>query len=55
MNIKDYVKVKDQDITGYIVEIYNNKAIIEEDCSEYESPENRLEYRLSDLEIVEVK
>lgn len=54
MNIKDYVKVIDQDITGYIVEIYGNKAIIEDDCSEYDFPENRLEYFISDLEIVEV-
>lgn len=50
MNIGDYVKVKDQDIAGKIVELHGNKAVIEDEDSEYESPDNRLEYHLSDLE-----
>jgi hypothetical protein len=52
MNIGDYVKVIEQDITGFIVEIYGNKAVIEDDCSEYLAPDNRLEYRLTELERV---
>lgn len=50
MNIGDYVKVKNQDITGIIVEHYGNKVVIEDDSSEYEAPDNRLEYFLSELE-----
>jgi hypothetical protein len=53
MRLGDFVKVKDQDITGVIVEVYGNKAVIEDDSSEYEAPENRLEYFLSDLENAE--
>lgn len=53
MNVGDYVRVKDQNITGYIVEYSSgNKVVIEDDDSEFESPENRLEYRLSELELV---
>jgi hypothetical protein len=50
MNIGDMVKVKNQDITGTIVEHYGNKVVIEDDSSEYESPDNRLEYFVSELE-----
>ena len=50
MNIGDIVQVIGQDISGPIVEIYGNKAVIEDDASEYEAPENRLEYFLSELE-----
>ena len=50
MNIGDRVAVIDQDITGQIVELWGNKAVIEDDSSEYEAPENRLEYFLSELE-----
>jgi hypothetical protein len=51
MNIGDRVKVIDQDITGVIVELHGNKATIEDEDSEYESPDNRLEYHLSELEM----
>ena len=50
MNIGDIVKVKNQDITGTIVENYGNKVVIEDDSSEYEAPDNRLEYFISELE-----
>lgn len=50
MNIGDIVKVKNQDITGTIIEHYGNKVVIEDDSSEYEAPDNRLEYFVSDLE-----
>jgi len=50
MNIGTIVNVKNQDISGVIVEIYGNKAVIEDDCSEYEAPDNRLEYFISELE-----
>jgi len=50
MNIGTIVKIKDQDISGVIVELYGNKAVIEDDSSEYEAPDNRLEYFISELE-----
>ena len=50
MNVGDFVKVKNQDISGLIVELYGNKAVIEDDSSEYEAPDNRLEYFISELE-----
>jgi len=50
INIGDKVKVKDQDINGIVVDVWNNKAVIVDFDSEYEYPDNRLEYRISDLE-----
>ena len=50
MNVGSRVKVLDQDISGLIVELYGNKAVIEDDSSEYEWPDNRLEYFLTELE-----
>jgi hypothetical protein len=52
MDIGSIVKVKDQDITGVIVENYGNKMVIEDDSSEYSAPDNRLEYFVSELEEV---
>lgn len=49
MNIGDFVAVIGQDITGHIVELYGNKAVIEDDSSEYAAPDNRLEYHLTEL------
>jgi len=50
MNIGDFVRVKNQDITGIIIEHYGNKVVIEDDSSEFEAPDNRLEYHLSEIE-----
>jgi hypothetical protein len=50
MKLGDFVSVIGQDITGYIVEIYGNKAVIEDNSSEYAAPDNRLEYHLSELQ-----
>ena len=55
MNIGDRVKVIDQDITGLIIALHGNKATIEDEDSEYESPDNNLEYRLSELEEIKNK
>lgn len=44
------VKVIDQDITGVVVENgWGNKVIITDDHSEYEAPDNRLEFRDHEL------
>ena len=45
----DKVKVIDQDITGIVVEIYHSTLVIEDDCCEFEAPDNRLEYRFSEV------
>ena len=55
MNIGDRVKVIDQDITGLIIALHGNKATIEDEDSEYESPDNNLEYRLSELKEIKNK
>ena len=50
MKIKkgDFVKVIDENITGRIIELFGNLAIIVDDDSEFD--DNRLEYKLSELE-----
>lgn len=45
-----YVKVREQDIWGFVVEEYGNTVIIEDDASEWEAPDNRLEYRTDEVE-----
>ena len=55
LKIGDKVKVRDQDIWGVIVEHSSgSRLVIEEIDSEYASPDNRLEYTESELELVEV-
>ena len=49
IKIGSYVKVKDQDIFGIVVEDYGTKCVIIDDDSEYEAPDNRLEYNYSEL------
>ena len=49
IKIGSFVKVKDQDIFGVVVEDYGTKLVIEDEASEYEYPDNRLEYRFSEL------
>ena len=48
--IGDKVRVKDQNITGVVVHVLDNRLVIEDDDSEFEWPENRLEYRFSEVE-----
>jgi hypothetical protein len=51
INISDFVQVKNQPgITGQIIELHGNRAVIIDDASEYEYPENCLEFKLSELE-----
>lgn len=45
MFIGDYVRVIDQDITGYVVDMYGNTVVIEDEYSEFLAPDNRLEFR----------
>ena len=52
--VGDIVEVKDQNITGKIIEVYDNyKNIVIDDLdSEWAYPESRLEYRASDLTLI---
>ena len=50
INISDFVTTKDKSISGQVMEIIGNRAIIIDDASEYEYPENCLEFKLSELE-----
>ena len=53
MTINDAVLVTGTTITGVIIEDYGNRVVILDDDSEYEYPDNCLEFRKSDLEVTE--
>lgn len=48
--IGDRIRVIEQDITGEVVEVWGEHLVIEDDDSEFAWPENRLEYRFSEVE-----
>jgi len=50
INISDFVTNKDQTISGQVMEIIGNRAVIIDDASESDYPENCREFELSDLE-----
>jgi len=50
INISDFVTTKDKTISGQVMEIIGNRAVVIDDASEYEYPENCLEFKLSELE-----
>jgi hypothetical protein len=50
INISDFVTTKDKSVSGQVMEIIGNKAVIIDDASEYEYPENCLEFKISDLQ-----
>lgn len=53
IQVGDRVKVLDQDITGVVVELgWSNKIVIADDDSEYPAPDNRLEYRVTEVELI---
>jgi hypothetical protein len=51
MNIQvgSRVRLRDQDIWGVVDEIVGNHVIIEDEHSEYEYPDNRLEFHQDDV------
>ena len=53
MTINDVVLVTGKTITGVIIEDYGSYVVILDDDSEYEYPDNRLEFRKSELEVTE--
>ena len=50
INISDFVTNKDRTISGQVMEIIGNRAVIIDDASEYEYPENCLEFKISELD-----
>jgi hypothetical protein len=50
INISDFVTTKDKTISGQVMEIIGNRAVVIDDASEYEYPENCLEFQLSELD-----
>jgi len=50
INLSDFVTNKDKSISGQVMEIIGNRAIIIDDASEHDYPENCREFELSDLE-----
>ena len=51
INISDFVQVKDQPgITGQVIELHGNKAVIIDDSSEFDYPDSILEFKISDLQ-----
>jgi RNase P/RNase MRP subunit p29 len=49
IQVGDKVEVIDQNITGIVVETYHNTVVIEDDDSEWEWPENRLAFKISEV------
>jgi len=52
INISDFVTNRDRTISGQVMEIIGNRAIIIDDASEHEYPENCLEFRISELDLL---
>ena len=50
INISDFVTNRDRTISGQVMEITGNRAVVIDDASEYEYPENCLEFQISDLQ-----
>ena len=50
INVSDFVTNRDRTISGQVMEIIGNRAVIIDDASESEYPENCLEFQISDLQ-----
>jgi hypothetical protein len=50
INISDFVTNQDRTISGQVIEIIGNRAVVIDDASEYEYPENCLEFQILDLQ-----
>ena len=53
INISDFVTNQDKTISGQVIEIVGNRAMIIDDHSEYEYPDSILEFKISDLQPLE--
>lgn len=54
IKVGDKVKVIDQEIFGVVLRIsdFTNEVVIKDEHSEFESPDDELIYRLSELEVI---
>lgn len=50
INVSDFVTTRDKTISGQVMEIIGNRAVVIDDASEYEYPENCLEFQLTELD-----
>ena len=50
INISDFVTNRDRTISGQVMEIIGNRAVIIDDASELEYPENCREFSISELD-----
>ena len=50
INVSDFVTNRDRTISGQVMEIIGNRAVIIDDASEQEYPENCMEFQISDLQ-----
>ena len=53
INISDFVTTQDKSISGQVIEIVGNRAMIIDDSSEYEYPDSILEFKINDLQPLE--
>jgi len=52
INISDFVTNKDQSVTGQVMEIVGNRAVVINDASESDYPDNCVEFDLNELDPV---
>jgi hypothetical protein len=50
INLSDFVTNRDRTISGQVMEIIGDRAVIIDDASESEYPENCVEFKLSELD-----
>jgi hypothetical protein len=52
INISDFVTNRDRTISGQVMEIIGDRVVIIDDAADSEYPENCLEFKLSDLNLL---
>lgn len=52
INVSDFVTTKDKTVSGQVMEIMGNRAVVINDASEYDYPENCREFKLDELDLL---
>lgn len=52
INLSDFVTTQDKSISGQVMEILGNRAVIIDDASEHDYPDNCREFKLSELDLL---
>lgn len=52
INVSDFVTTKDRSISGQVMEIMGNRAVIIDDASECDYPDNCREFKLTELDLL---